>query len=79
MTIGWLKIRWHCVVLVDEHCLLFAATLNLDFIIDVVIEIANVDAVYKVHLGMMHSCSSSQYQYIVSPILNFGASVMSIC
>ena len=23
MTIGWLKIRWHCVVLVDEHRLLF--------------------------------------------------------
>jgi len=44
MTIGWLKIRWHCVVLVDEHCLLFTAAFNLDFIIDVVIEIANVDA-----------------------------------
>ena len=40
MTIGWLKIRWHCVVLVDEHRLLFTTAFNLDFIIDVIKDFA---------------------------------------
>ena len=55
MTIGWLKIRWHCVVLVDEHRLLFTTAFNLDFIIDVIIEIANMDTVNIIHFSMMYS------------------------
>ena len=55
MTIGWLKIRWHCVVLVDEHGLFFTTAFNLDFIIDVVIEIANMDTVNKIHFSMVYS------------------------